>query len=52
MQGQGRFYALTSFLLKAWENYRGLCLFSGGNPIPKIALEYLLTLSCQDGAEV
>lgn len=43
VQGHGRFYALTSFLLKAWENYRGLRLLSGGNPIPKIALGYLST---------
>ena len=47
VQGQGSLFALTSFLLKACENYRGLCLLSGGNPIPKIALGYLLTLSCQ-----
>jgi hypothetical protein len=32
VQGRGSFFALTSFLLKAWESYRGLCLLSGGPP--------------------
>ena len=52
MQGQGRFYALTSFLLKAWENYRGLCLSPGATQYPRFLLDTSWHSHARHGAEV
>lgn len=39
VQGHGSLFALTSFLLKACENYRGLCLSLGATQYPRFLLD-------------
>jgi hypothetical protein len=50
--GTRKILRFNFFPLKSVGKLQRFMPFSGGNPIPKIALGYLLTLSCQDGAEV